>query len=245
MRDEISVQDGLILIGERVVVPKAARGECLRGIHNSHLGVSGCLNTARECLYWPGMTGDIRKHVSSCEARREYERSQTKETLKSHQTPSRHWQYVAAELFELEGKSYLVTSDYFSEFFEFDHLRSTTSVSVIRKLNAHFGRHGIPEQLVTGHGLEFSPSDFLKFSSEWDFDHRTRSPRHNQSNGKAESAVREAKRILLKFKKAGPDAFLALLTHRNTPPAVIQISPAQRLLNRSTRSLLSMSAGLL
>ena len=110
MRDEMSVQDGLIFKGERVVVPKAARGELLRRIHDSHLGVNGCLNRARECLYWPGMTGDIKNHVSTCEACREYERSQTKETFKSHETPSRPWQYVAADLFELQGKSYLVTS---------------------------------------------------------------------------------------------------------------------------------------
>ena len=63
----------------------------------------------------------------------EYERSQTKETLKSHQKPSRPWQYVVADLFELDGKGYLVKSDYFSDFFELDNLRSTTSVSVIRK----------------------------------------------------------------------------------------------------------------
>ena len=44
------------------------------------------------------MTGDIRNHVSTYEACREYEQSQTKETLKSHQTASRPWQYVAADL---------------------------------------------------------------------------------------------------------------------------------------------------
>ena len=163
------------------------------------------------------MFGDIKNHVSTCEACREYERSQTKETLKSHQTPDRPWQYVAADLFELEGKSYLVTSDYFSDFFELDHLRSTASLSVIRKLKAHFTRNGIPEQLVTDNGPQFSS----RFSKEWDFDHRTSSPRHSQSNGKAESAVKEAKKILLKCEKAGSDAFLALLDHRNTPPAGI------------------------
>ena len=94
MRDEMSAQDGLIFKGERVVVPRAARGELLRRIHNSHLGVNGCINRARECLYWPGMTGDIKNHVSTCEACREYEHSQTKETLMSHETPNRPWQRV-------------------------------------------------------------------------------------------------------------------------------------------------------
>ena len=102
------------------------------------------------------MAGDIKNHVSTCEACREYERGQTKDTLKSHHTPSRPWQYVAADLFELEGKSYSVTSDYFSDFFELDHLRSTALVSVIRKLKAHFARHGIPKQLVTDNGPQLS-----------------------------------------------------------------------------------------
>ena len=50
------------------MVPKAARSGLLKSIHNSHLGVNGCLNRARECLYWPGMTGDIKNYVSTCEA---------------------------------------------------------------------------------------------------------------------------------------------------------------------------------
>ena len=38
---------------------------------------------------------------------------------------------------------------------------------------------------------------------------------------------------------------MAILDHRNTPLAGIQISPAQRLMNRRTRSLLPMPAELL
>ena len=49
----------------------------------------------------------------------------------------------------------------------------------------------------------------------------------------------------MKCKKAGSDTFLALLDHRNTPPASVQISPAQRLFSRRTRSLLPLSAELL
>ena len=37
------------------------------------LGVNGCLNRACYFLYWPGMEGDIKNHVSTCEACRDYE----------------------------------------------------------------------------------------------------------------------------------------------------------------------------
>ena len=106
-------------------------------------------------------------------------------------------------------------------------------------------RHGIPEQLVTDNWPQFALHDFLTFSKEWDFEHRTSSLYHRQSNGKAESTIKQAKKILLKCSKTGSDAFLALLDHRNTPPVSMQISPAQRLFSRRTRSLLPMTAALL
>ena len=182
----MSIQDGLIFKGERVVVPRASRSELLRRIHSSHLGVNGCLNRARECLYWPGVTADIKNYVSTCETCREYEQGQVKETIMSPETPDRPWQRKAADLFEFERRTYLVTSDYYSDFFELEHLRSPSSVCVIRKLKAHFARHGIPEQLVTDNGAQFTSRDFLKFSRDWDFEHLTSSPHHSQGNGKAE-----------------------------------------------------------
>ena len=90
-------------------------------------------------------------------------------------------------------------------------------MSVIRKPKAHFARYGIPEQLVTDNGPQFASCYFLKFEKEWDFEHLTSSPHHSQSNGKAESAVKEAKKLLRKYKLSGSDAFFALLDHRNTP----------------------------
>ena len=84
MRDEMSIQDGLIFKGEHVGVPRASR----RRMHSSHLGLNGCLNRARECLYWPGMTADIKNYMSTCEACREYEQGQMKETIMSPETPN-------------------------------------------------------------------------------------------------------------------------------------------------------------
>ena len=57
----------------------------------------------------------------------------------------------------------------------------------------------------------------MQFCSEWGFEHYPSSPRHSQGNGKAESAVKEAKKIFMKTKKAGSDAFMALLDQRNLP----------------------------
>jgi hypothetical protein len=52
-RDELSVQDGLIFKGERVVVPASMRSQMLDKIHSSHIGAEGCLRRAREVFFGP------------------------------------------------------------------------------------------------------------------------------------------------------------------------------------------------
>ena len=61
----------------------------------------------------------------------------------------------------------------------------------------------------------------------------------------AESAVKTAKDILRQSREAQKDQFLAILYHRNTPSQGLDESPAQRLLNRRTRTLLPTTAPLL
>lgn len=122
-----------------------------------------------------------------------------------HPVPSRPWQFIAADLIEFQGKEYLVTTDYYSNFFEVDKLGSQTSKEVIGKLKCHMARHGIPDKLRSDNGPQFSSQEFMKFSEQYEFDHVTSSPAHPQSNGKAENSVKTAKGIMLKSLEAGTD----------------------------------------
>ena len=71
--------------------------------------------------------------------------------MKSHP-----WQKLAIDLFTWNERSFLVTVDYYSRFFEVDELTTTTSAAVIRKLSGHFARHGIPEVVVSDDGPQFT-----------------------------------------------------------------------------------------
>lgn len=44
-----------------------------------------------------------------------------------HEIPTRTWQSISADLFELNGVNYLGTTDCYSNFFEMDVLKSNTS----------------------------------------------------------------------------------------------------------------------
>ena len=52
-RDELVIQNGLIFKGEKVVIPNRVRREIIERVHESHIGIQGCLRRAREICIGP------------------------------------------------------------------------------------------------------------------------------------------------------------------------------------------------
>ena len=98
------------------------------------------------------MNYDIKEHISMCETCTTFPSRQPKEPLLNHEVPNRPWAKIGTDLLQFGGKDYLVTVDYFSNFFEIDYLSSTTSNTVIKKLKSHCARYGIPDEVVSDNG---------------------------------------------------------------------------------------------
>ena len=59
--------------------------------------------------------------------------------------------------------------------------------------------------LISDNGSQFVSERFGKFAQIWGFEHRVSSPGHQQANGKAESAVKAAKKLIGKAFDTGDD----------------------------------------
>ncbi|XP_046544508.1 uncharacterized protein K02A2.6-like [Haliotis rubra] len=237
VRDELSYGEGLILRGDRIVIPSTMRKEMLSKVHTGHMGMEKTKRRARDVLYWPGMSSQIDDLVSSCGICQENQMSNPKEPLTPHEIPSRPWQMIGTDLFQLEGCHYIIAVDYYSRFFEVTSLQDTKSYTVIQRLKGFFARHGIPEVVKSDNGPQYSSDEFKNFSKAWNFNHVTSSPGYPASNGLAEKTVQTAKRLLSKSKQDKQDPYLALLEYRNTPIDNIA-SPAQMSMSRRLRSIL-------
>ncbi len=243
--DELTIQDGLIFRGERVCIPLGLRQVMKEKIHSSHIGIEGCLRRARECIFWPNMNADVKDYIQRCEVCKAFPTSNQKESMIPHEIPDRPWSKIGVDLFTLQGIDYVVTVDYTSNFWEVDKLDSTVSKAVIKKLKPHFARYGIPDQVITDNGPQFTSEQFARFAHTYGFEHITTSPHHSQANGQAESAVKTAKKIMKRALLAKSDIYLAMLDHRNTPTQGLNTSPAQVLMNRRTKTQLPTTASLL
>ncbi|XP_055721195.1 uncharacterized protein K02A2.6-like [Salvelinus fontinalis] len=63
----LSVRDGCVLWGSRVVIPPQGRGLLLKLLHQSHPGMSRMKGLARSYVWWPKMDHDVENEVSRCE----------------------------------------------------------------------------------------------------------------------------------------------------------------------------------
>ena len=136
-------------------------------------------------MFYPGLTADIKKTVSACAICEAHQMSTQREPLLPHAAPSRPFEKVGVDIFTFRHIDYLVKVDYLSGFFEIDRLPSKRTSDIIHCLKGHFARHGLLCEVV---------SDNNPLNSA-EFKHTTSAPRYAQSNGKAESAVKQAKSL--------------------------------------------------
>lgn len=65
-REELGVQEGLLLTGSRIVVPDSMKPRILVQLHAAHQGMEKTKLLARSSIFWVRLNQDIEKMVSEC-----------------------------------------------------------------------------------------------------------------------------------------------------------------------------------
>ncbi|XP_020906409.1 uncharacterized protein K02A2.6 [Exaiptasia diaphana] len=230
-RDEISIIDGILMKGDRIIIPETCQEEILRQIHTGHQGIEKCRLRARRAVYWCKIDKDIEDIVKRCPTCQHHQVSNSKETI-IQQEALRPWEVVSTDLFYWNNANYLLTIDNFSSYFVLRKLSSTRSSDVINKLKVIFSEFGIPRKVISDNGPQYSSQEFANFSTEYGFEHSTSSPHYHQANGKVERFVATVKNTLQKCNETKEDPAMALLAVRNTPIASNLPSPVQLMFQR-------------
>ena len=183
-RESSSVEDGIIMKGDKIFIPSPMREEVLEKIHIGHQGITKSQAYARTSVYWQGMDKDVEGMCRSCPQCQSHQRQQSREPLTSHEVPSGPWQTIGTDLFYLKQDEYLIVVDYFSKMYFIRKVPSpSSSLAVVKPLKQIFSEHGIPEKVVSDNGPHFSSQSFTEFSKSWGFEHATSSPHYPRSNG--------------------------------------------------------------
>ena len=65
-RDELTIEDDVLLNGNRICIPPELHDRTLYGLHDSHQGIEKMMHLARSSIYWPGINTDITDYVRHC-----------------------------------------------------------------------------------------------------------------------------------------------------------------------------------
>ncbi|XP_041473613.1 uncharacterized protein K02A2.6-like [Lytechinus variegatus] len=244
-RNELSLCQGCIMWGHRVVIPDKLRKKVLTELHSGHVGVVKMKALARSYVWWPNIDKDIEAMAKSCAGCRATQKSPPLAPLHPWEWPAEKWQRVHIDYAgPIDGYMLLVVVDAYSKWPEVAVTKSTTSERTIDLLRAIFARNGVPEQLVSDNGPQFTSAEFKDFVTRNGMKHITSAPFHPSSNGLAERFVQSLKSSLHSMRgEKGTlrrKVFQYLMAYRNAPHATTGESPSVLLNNRSLRSRLDL-----
>ena len=123
-------------------------------------------------------------------------------------------------------------------------MMTTTAEKTVVELRQVSSTHGLPEQLVSDNGAQFTSEVFQQFLRENGIKHVRSAPHHPSTNGEAKRFVQTFKNAM-KAAKNDSGSFetkLArfLLVYRSTPNTTTGESPTELLFHRQIRTRLSL-----
>ena len=243
-REEMTVEDGLILKATRIVIPPSMRESTLHQLHEGHLGFTKCYNRAKQTVYWPNLRKELEELVLNCQLCLKHSQAKCKPKPTpsfSQEIPVVPWTKLASDIFRFQNDSYLLIVDFTSRFPIVCKLKSMTAKHVASHFSEVFGEYGWLDTLLTDNGPCYASHEFKQLMLDMSVNHITSSPNYPQSNGLAEKYVQIVKNLFIKAHEEGTNYQKALMIYRNTPLYDRLLSPMQILQGRAARSDLPMS----
>ena len=120
--------------------------------------------------------------------------------MKASEIPESPWSKIAVDLCEIKGNHYLVSIDYYTKWPEMAKLDNLSRNNATMYIKSQFSRYGVPDEVVSDNGPQFSSHEFEKFKEDYGFKHITSSPHFAQSNGQCEKTVGIVKNISQKIR---------------------------------------------
>ncbi|XP_062611303.1 uncharacterized protein K02A2.6-like [Saccostrea cucullata] len=197
---ELSVVDGIVLRGSRIILPKCLRRQTIQLAHEGHQGIVRTKQRLREKVWWPGIDTEAERFVRTCQQCQLLSNNNRPEPVRTTVLPDGPWQDLAIDLMGPfpSGEYLLVVIDYFSRFQEVAIMKKITSEKIILQLESMFARHGLPYSMRSDNGPQFVSEEFKGYLNSNGIKHIRTTPYWPQGNGEVE----RQNRTLLKAIKA-------------------------------------------
>ena len=234
-KSELSVEDGCLLWGSRVVVPEKGRKRVIAMLHQAHPGITRMKGLARCYVWWPGIDKEMELCVKSCEACQVNQKTPPNVPLHPWSWPSKPWSRVHIDYAgPFMGKMFLLVIDAYTKWLDVHVTTTSTSTVTIELLRKSFSTYGLPDVVVSDNATNFTSEEFEAFLKSNGVKHVRTPPYHPASNGVVERAVQTLKSGLKKLKTGSIETKVSrfLFAYRVTPHGSTGVSPGELMFGR-------------
>ena len=152
-RNEITLEQGVLMWGVRVIVPELGRTRVLEEVHTGHVGIVKMKAVARSYVWWPRIDSEIERCAKGCASCQVTQNNPALAPLHPWIPTSKPWERIHVDFAgPFEGVTYLVVVDAFSKWPEVFIMPTMTSEKTIQILRSLFSRYGLPQILVSDNG---------------------------------------------------------------------------------------------
>ena len=241
------IVDGVIMMNQRIIVPTSLRKQLLETLHAAHQGVNAMCERAADSIFWPGISIDITRTRNECEHCHRIAKSHALEGPHEISPSEYPFHKISCDYFQYENSNYLVIVDRYSNW-PIVFKENGKAESLVKRLREVFVTFGIPEELTSDGGPQFTAEITREFLKSWHVHHRLTSVANPHANTRAEVAVKTVKRMLMS--NTSPSGSLnvdsfqrAMLIYRNSIDPETKASPALIVFGRPIRDPIPMPLG--
>ena len=224
--DTLSIENGLLTCGSRIIVPHEMRAEMLQYIHEGHQGRERCLLRARNTVFWPRISYDIQELIERCIICQEHGKSQPIIGI-TQEIPPFPWHTLATDIFYWKRMDFLIVADVFSKYFLVRKLTNSSSAAICAEIATIVTKLGLPHVIRGDNGPCYNSKEFQQMLQRYNITYQTSSPHHPRSNGFVERMVGVAKTLMDKAGSEGKPWISGLYEYRVTPQSGSIASPLQ------------------
>ena len=167
----LSIVDGVMINGTRIVIPWSLQDEYLKCLHTGHFGVSKFHARAKSTVYWPGIDKDITDLIGHCDTCRQVQHAPP--SYNEHSLEACYPSHIfGSDIENIEGKPHVVVVDYHSFFMYERPMPDMSPDTLILALKTIFSESRVPNILITDNGRQYCSEKFKEFSLERSFVHK-------------------------------------------------------------------------
>ena len=226
MWPEIRERDGVLMKGDKIIIPKILQPQAIALAHEGHMQADGTLRQLRESQWFRGMRQEVQKFVNSCKCATANPRN-PKLPLKLRPRPTKPWEVTACDY---KGpirpqRWYLhTTMCVYSRYPEVCMTKFTGIAELRRVMDRQMRTHGVPKEIWTDGGPPYNGHEWTEFVEDWGSKPRKTTPYHPPANDMVERFNQVLKQTILAAyaEKKDPvdEVDKVVAAYRNTPHTV-------------------------